>query len=104
MYGSSSAFLMVIFVALKGSKLFFNTYKYTNTRKLWYCGMDRTDFSDQFRKIMIRYKRIVYNLNVMRQSVCLLFDPITVAMLHSLIARRWVGSGVRLYDGPDLKL
>ena len=30
--------------------------------------MGRTDFSDQFRKIIIRHKRIGYNLNVMRQS------------------------------------
>ena len=29
-----------------------------------------TDFSDQFRKIIMRYKRIGYNLNVMRQSTC----------------------------------
>ena len=27
-----------------------------------------TDFSDQFRKIIMRYKRIGYNLNVVRQS------------------------------------
>ena len=33
--------------------------------------MDRTDYSDQFRKIKIRHKRIGYNLNVMRQSACL---------------------------------
>ena len=26
-----------------------------------------TDFSNQFRKIITRYKRIGYNLNVMRQ-------------------------------------
>ena len=26
----------------------------------------RNDFSDQFRKIIIRYKRIWYNMNVMR--------------------------------------
>ena len=37
-----------------------------------------TDFSDQFRKIIIRYKRIDYNLNVMRQSACLVINPITV--------------------------
>ena len=30
-----------------------------------------TDFSDQFRKIIMHYKRIGYNLNVMRQSACL---------------------------------
>ena len=33
-----------------------------------------TDFSDQFRKIIMRYKRIGYNLNVMRQSACLVID------------------------------
>ena len=37
-----------------------------------------TDFSDQFRKIIMRYKRIGYNLNVMQQSACLSINPITV--------------------------
>ena len=37
-----------------------------------------TDFSDQFRKIIMRYKRIGYNLNVMRQSACSVINPITV--------------------------
>ena len=37
-----------------------------------------TDFSDQFRKIIMRYKRIGYNLNAMRQSACLVITPITV--------------------------
>ena len=36
-----------------------------------------TDFSDQFRKIIMRYKRIGYNINVMRQSACLVINPIT---------------------------
>ena len=36
------------------------------------------DFSFQFRKIISRYKRIGYNLNVMRQSACLVFNPIMV--------------------------
>ena len=36
------------------------------------------DFSFQFRKIITRYKRIGYNLNVMRQSACLVFNPIMV--------------------------
>ena len=40
--------------------------------------MDRTDFSDQFRKMIIRHKRIGYNLNVMRQSACLMINLITV--------------------------
>ena len=58
-----------------------------------------TDF-DQFRKIIMRYKRIGYNLNVMRQSACLVIYPITVD--DYLIAAG--GSGVRLHDSPDLKL
>ena len=37
-----------------------------------------TDFSDLFRKIIMSYKRIDYNLNVMRQSACLAINPITV--------------------------
>ena len=37
--------------------------------------MGRADFSDQFRKIIIRHKRIGYNLNVPRQSR---INPITV--------------------------
>ena len=37
-----------------------------------------TDFSDQFRKIIMCNKGIGYNLNVMRQSVCLVINPITV--------------------------
>ena len=37
-----------------------------------------TDFSDQFRKIIMRYKRVGYDLNVMRQSACLVINPITV--------------------------
>ena len=42
------------------------------------------DFSDQFRKIVICYKRIGYNINIMRQSACLLVNPITVNNSASL--------------------
>ena len=55
-------------------------------------SVGRTNFSDQLRKIMKRYKRSGYNVNVMQQSVCLvLTQPRLITMLHSLIARRWVG-------------
>ena len=40
--------------------------------------MGRTDFSDQFRKIIICHKRIGYDLNVMRRSACLVIKPIMV--------------------------
>ena len=38
--------------------------------------MGRTDVSDQFRKIIIRHKRI--DVLVMRWSACLVINPITV--------------------------
>ena len=44
--------------------------------------------SYQFRKIIIRYKRTVYNMNVMRQTACLMVNTITV---NDLITRRRVG-------------
>ena len=37
----------------------------------------RNDFSDQFSKIIIRYKRTGYNMNVMLQTVCSVVNPIT---------------------------
>ena len=74
----------------------------------FYCGlvykfkqiMGRNDLSDQFRKVKIRHKHIGYNSNVMRQSVCLLINSITVDNFAAL----FFNSGVRLYEGPDLKL
>ena len=36
------------------------------------------DFSFQFRKIITRYRRIGYNLNVMRQCACLVFNQIMI--------------------------
>ena len=41
-------------------------------------GSNAFSFSFQFRKIITRYRRIGYNLNVMRQSACLVFNPIMV--------------------------
>ena len=44
----------------------------------------RAEFSDQFRKIIVRYKRIKYNINIMQQSACLVFNSITVNNFTSL--------------------
>ena len=38
----------------------------------------RNYFYFQFRKIITRYRRIGYNLNVKQQSACLVFNPIMV--------------------------
>ena len=45
----------------------------------------RADFSDHFTKIIVRYKRIGYNINIMRQSACLVFNAITVNNFASLL-------------------
>ena len=46
--------------------------------------VSRADFSDQFGKVIMRYKRIGFNINVMRQSACLVVNPITVDSFASL--------------------
>ena len=38
----------------------------------------KPNFSDQFKKIVKRYIRVGYNLDIMRQSACLVVNPITV--------------------------
>ena len=38
----------------------------------------KPNFSDQFKKIVLRYIRVGYNLDYMRQSACLVLIPITV--------------------------
>ena len=48
--------------------------KYTNLKQ----NRGMTDFSDQLRENIMRYKSIGYNLTVMRQSACLVINPITV--------------------------
>ena len=47
-------------------------------------NVDMADFSDLFRKIILCYKCIGYNINVMRQSECLVVNPITVNNFASL--------------------
>ena len=57
----------------------------------------RADFSDQFRKIIIRYKRIGDNINIMRQSVRLVLNPITVsnfAFLFNCTPVGWASDSV----------
>ena len=52
----------------------------------------KNNFPCHFKKIIIRYKKIGYNINVMRQTSCLVVNPIRVNsfdyLFNSLIARR----------------
>ena len=44
----------------------------------------RADFSDQLKKNIVRYKRIGYYINLVRQSACLELYPVTVNNFASL--------------------
>ena len=60
----------------------------------------RADFSDQLRKVIIRYKRIKYNIDVMRQSACLVINPITIDNLASFFNCTLVGRASDSVMGP----
>ena len=49
-------------------------------RKIYACN----DFSTQFRKIILRYKKIGYNINAIRQTASMVVNPITVNNFASL--------------------
>ena len=38
----------------------------------------KNDFPYHFKKIIVRYKKIGYNINVMRQTACLVVNPIKI--------------------------
>ena len=43
-----------------------------------------SEFCRTVKKIIVRYKRVGYNINIMRQSACLVFNPVTVNNFASL--------------------
>ena len=53
----------------------------------------KTEFSDQFKKIIMPYKHIGYNADVMRQSACLVVNSITVNNFAVLFNCTPVGRG-----------
>ena len=44
----------------------------------------KSNFSEQFRKLINPYKRIGYSLDIMRQTACLVVNPINVDGYASL--------------------
>ena len=44
----------------------------------------KSNFSEQFRKFINRYKRIGYSLDIMRQTACLVVNPVIVDGYDSL--------------------
>ena len=58
---------------------------------MWLCNaalglkiVGKSNFSEQFRKLINRYKRIGYSLDIMRQTACLVVNPIIVDGYASL--------------------
>ena len=60
----------------------------------------RNDLSNQFRKIIFRYKRIEYTMNVMRHTACLVVNPITVNPFADLFNCTPVGRASDLMMDP----
>ena len=59
-------------------------------------------FSEQFRKLINRYKSIGYSLDIMRQTACLVVNPIIADGYASLFI--YTTTGLRLKDGLFVKL
>ena len=66
-------------VGLKSGPEFYGDLVY-KFRKIYACN----DFSTQFRKTILRYKTIGYKINVIRQTACMVVNPITVNNFASL--------------------
>ena len=49
----------------------------------------KSNFSEQFRKLINRYKRIGYSLDIMQETACLVVNPIIVDGYASLF--NWFG-------------
>ena len=58
------------------------------------------NFSDHVRKLIIRYKRIGYNMNIMRQTACLVVNSITVNNFADLFNCTPVGRASDLMMAP----
>ena len=63
----------------------------------------RNDFSFQFRKIITHYRRLGYNLNVMRLSACLVCSPIMADNYAAFFNCTPLGRASDC-DGPDIQL
>ena len=61
-------------------------------------------FPYHFKKIIVRYKKIGYNINVMRQTACLVVNPIKVNSFAYLFNLHDGRSDFRLNDGTILNL
>ena len=52
----------------------FPSYSFRTFRKI----IGKNDFPNHFKKIIVHHKKIDYNINVLRQTACLIVNPIKV--------------------------
>ena len=55
---------------------------YINSRK----SLENPNFSNLFKRIVNRFKRAGYTLDIMRQTACLVFNPIMVECYAALFS------------------
>ena len=60
----------------------------------------KTEFSDQFKKIIVRDKRVDCSVDVMRRSECLVGGPVSVGGLTVLFGCAPIGRGSGSVVGP----
>ena len=61
----------------------------------------KPNFSDQFKKIIKRNKRVVNNMDIMRQSACLVVNRIMVYSFGFLFNCKTVGKALIRWLVPD---
>ena len=64
----------------------------------------KNDFPCHFKKIIVRYINIGYNIDVLRQTACLIVNPIKINNCAYLFNCTMGGSGFRLNNGTILNL
>ena len=62
-------------------------------------NIGKNEFPYHFKKIIVRYKKIGYNIDVLRQTACLVVNPIKVNSFAYLFN---CTTGFRLNDGTIL--
>ena len=60
----------------------------------------KNDFPYHFKKIIVRYKKIGYNIDVLRQTACLVVNPIKVNSFAYLFHWGWPGGAMVLGKLP----
>ena len=63
--------------------------------------IDKYDFPYHFKKIIVRYKKIGYNIDVLRQTACLVVNPIKVKNIAYLFDCTTVGRASDLMTVPS---